>query len=739
MARSVLLLFVGALAGGAAIDIFYRPAGMENPVALGVTTGAVPQPIAEAAAPDSIAAGDPRADNPTSPTAVRVAAYLRALRATDVFDLETMIDFAAARPRSRARDLELKALLGRLAELDPQRAVDFAQSAYLETSLLVQAFEALARTDADAAIVEVASVTPPARQRKIALAVLKLIGNNEQGVARLAAALPTEDTASFEIDALLARAESNPVAALRDLIAVDRSGIQSLALSRLAEIAARKDPRAALAAADSIDDSNFRRSFQIQLLGGWAEIDPDSVFAYLETAESSLLSMSSSVFQAVARSDPDRLMAMIDRFPPAARNTAKSAVMQAVAESNPIDAISLLDTMPAGQEKERMLQRIAQSYGQQNPDLALAWVRSLTPPSDNAMRAVLQGIVRTDVDRAIDIMLTEFDNQDSAPSTSPTLGASLSFSMMFSQIASSGSEVARLADRLLESDNPQVSSMMSSVVTMWASRDSDAAMNWTLANADSLDSNVLASMAQRIAAENLDLAINALDRLSAEQRAGWINGLASQMARQDVNQAIGFIERYRGQPGYQNAFATVVGEMARIDPVRAAGMLRNEPASSTSMSAVFAISREWANRDPAAAGRWAVDEIGDDQMRTMAINNIASMWAQRDGEAAERWIFGLARGSERDAAVDGYLSAAAQVGQFKPSLLEAYSSDEAGQRGASLVIIRMGRTDPEQAKRLAERYISDPAIRAQTQESLAGIGAVGSGIFISNGDILVLQ
>jgi hypothetical protein len=264
-------------------------------------------------------------------------------------------------------------------------------------------------------------------------------------------------------------------------------------------------------------------------------------------------------------------------------------------------------------------------------------------------------------------------------------------------------------------------------------------MNWTLANAESLDSNALAGMAQRMAAENLDLAINTLDRLSAEQRAGWINGLASQMARQDVNQAIGFIERYRGQPGYQDAFATVVGEMARIDPVRAAGMLRNEPASSTNMSAVFAISREWANRDPAAAGRWAVDEIGDDQMRTMAINNIASMWAQRDGEAAERWIFGLARGSERDAAVDGYLSAAAQVGQFKPSLLEAYSSDEAGQRGASRAIIRMGRTDPEQAKRLAERYISDPAIRAQTQESLAGISTVGSGIFISNGNIIFRQ
>jgi hypothetical protein len=246
-------------------------------------------------------------------------------------------------------------------------------------------------------------------------------------------------------------------------------------------------------------------------------------------------------------------------------------------------------------------------------------------------------------------------------------------------------------------------------------------------------------MAQRIAGEDLDLAISALDRLSAEQRAGWLSGLASQMARQDVNRAIGFIERYRGQPGYQDAFGSVVSEMARIDPVRAAGMLRNEPAGSANSSAVFAISREWANRDPAAAGRWAIDEIGDEQMRTNAITNIASAWAQRDGEAAERWIFGLASGSARDAAANGYLSAAAQVGQFRPSLLEAYSSDEAGQLGASRAIIQLGRTDPEQAKQLAEQYISDPAIRAQTQEGLARAGTVSSGIFISNGNVIFLQ
>jgi hypothetical protein len=685
------------MAGGAAVCFFYRPAA------------------------------------PLDPPAMRASA--EAASAADAIDLESMIDFAAAAPKSRARDLETQALLGRLAELDPHRAVDFALSAYLDTSLLAQAFVALATSDADAAIVRLSSVTPAPKQRRIALAVLEVIGNDEHGVLRLAAALPVEDETSFEIDALLARAESDPLGAFKTMIDLDRAMLQSLILPRLANVVARRDPIGALALADSIDDPNVRRSFQLSVLTAWGETNPTGVFEFLDSADSALLVVSSAVFPALAESDADRLLAMLERFPPSVRNDAKSAVMQTIAARDPVEAIAMLDTIPPGQERQRMLQVIAQAYGRVNPDLALAWVKSLTPPSDDAMRAVLQGIAATDVDRAIDVMFAELDQQRLGPAGN-AIPLSSSFSMMLSLMSRNGADVSRFADRLLAAEGPEVSPMMSSVVSIWAQRDGEAALSWTLANASQLDNSVLRSLSQRIANENIDLATATLGRLPADKRAAWIEGLAARLVAQDVDQAVGFLERYRGQPGYDQAYGTVLSQIALNDPVRAAGMLRNAPESSENRSAIFAISREWAARDPAAAGRWAMDSIRDAELQSSAIGNIASTWAQRDAAAAERWIFSMTSGQARDAAVNGYLGAAAQVGQFQPRLLEAFSSEAAAQRGASNAIVQIGRTDPEEARRLLALYVTDPAVRAQAEASLARGDAVGSGIYISNGNVI---
>jgi hypothetical protein len=722
MARSILLLLSGAIAGAAIIySVFGQgSAGFES------------------VSPEPVESGN--AIGAARVTQARIAVYQQTMQATDTFDLESMIGFAAAAPRSHSRDFELTALLGRLAELDPLRAADFAQSAFLETRLLVQAFEALAKVDPDTAIVKLSSVTPAARQRRIALAMLEIIGNDEQGVARLVAALPEEDEVSFEIDALLARAESDPLGTVRALLEIDRATIQSLTLASLAEIVAREDPRGALALAESIDDPNLRRSFQQSVLNAWSQTDTNGLFEFLETAEPALLASSFNVVQAVADSDPDRLLAMLDRFPPAARSAAMNAVTQAVAERDPIEAIAMLDTMTPGQDKENMLQIIAEAYGRDNPDLALAWVKSLTPRSDSAMRAVLQGIVQADVDRAIDIMIAELDEQRSGSyGIASSLTNPQSFSMTFSLLASSGAEVGRLVDRLLEVAGPQSSATMSSVVSLWASRDSNAALNWALANSDRLDALALRNVSRQIAEANLDLAISTLDRLPPEQRAGWLEGLVGRIVQQDVDQAISFVERYRGQPGFNEAFGAVLSQIAQTDPTRAAGMLRSAPDSNSTRTATFAIYRQWANRDPAGAARWAMNEIGDSQLRTTAINEIASTWAAQDSAAAERWIYSLTSGPTRDAAISGLLSTAALVGQFKPGLLDAYSSEAAGQRGASSAIVQVGRTDPDEAARLLDLYVTDPAIRVQAQEELARNSSVSAGIIVSGGNVIIRQ
>src|SRR5690606_368234 len=108
----------------------------------------------------------------------RIAVYARAAEASSSLEIESLIELALARPASRSRDLEVEALLARLAELDAPRAARFAQSHGLESRFLVPLYRVWAETDADAALDELSLLTPPFKQREIALEVLDVIGND---------------------------------------------------------------------------------------------------------------------------------------------------------------------------------------------------------------------------------------------------------------------------------------------------------------------------------------------------------------------------------------------------------------------------------------------------------------------------------------------------------------------------------------------------------------------------------
>jgi len=226
--------------------------------------------------------------------------------------------------------------------------------------------------------------------------------------------------------------------------------------------------------------------------------------------------------------------------------------------------------------------------------------------------------------------------------------------------------------------------------------------------------------------------------LPPSQRAAWVEGVVALMAQTDIGRAQGFLEQLRGQPGYEAAYGVVTQAMVRADPAAAARMLENAPSADAIRTASFVLAREWANRDPTAAGRWALG-LEDAEIQRGAINAVVSMWAQRDAAAAERWIFGIANGSQRDAAADGYIDAAAQAGRFEPRLLEAYSSTEKRQQGASRAIVTIGGSDPAQARRLLDTYVTDPAARARIEEQLArGVGS-GNAFQVTDQAIIVSQ
>src|SRR5690606_17117234 len=435
---------------------------------------------------DVAEAGGTTASTAPGYASARLAAYETAA-AADAFELETLIDAAARRPASRRRDMELGALLARLAELEPRRAAEVGQALRLETRFLVPVFTAWAAADADAAIAALGDVLEPAALRTLALAVLDTVGNDADNVARVASALPESDRTAFSIDALGERARRDPGGALAAAIALDNESARALALRTVADTVAAVDPLAALAAADAITDSNLRLAYTYGVIDRWATTDPAAVFAYLEAAPPGEIPASAALFSRIATSDPERLLAMVDRLQPAVRRIVKRSALQALAAPNPLDALARLESMPQGQERANVLESIAQAYGRQNPDAALAWAKAQPPSSRDAMSAVLRGIAEVDFDRALDLLIAE---AESAEANGRALTTSLPTAMLFPLVTTVGGgdrDYARVADRLVSVASPGIRAMMASTLSAWSQTDPENAVAWAIANAERLD------------------------------------------------------------------------------------------------------------------------------------------------------------------------------------------------------------------------------------------------------------
>jgi hypothetical protein len=390
-----------------------------------------------------------------------------------------------------------------------------------------------------------------------------------------------------------------------------------------------------------------------------------------------------------------------------------------------------------GSDRDLLLQTIARSWGEQNPELALAWVKGLSPPSETALVNVLQGVAATDFDRAIDLMIEELDSSNQIGA--PTFARIATLPLLLSITTTDSANLSRLLDRMLEKNDPRIQSMMSSAMSNWARNDPDAALDWALTHAGTLDANAFSQIGQQLAQSDIELAVNSLGRLQPEQRAGWLEGVLGQLAQTDINRAVSLLAQHRDTPGYENAYRAVVVSLARSDPPAAARMLQSAPsqvglADARITSAASTIAREWARRDPAAAARWAV-ALSDSNTQRISLNAIGQSWVQVDADEAGRWVATLASGPARDAALDGFISAAAQTGDFDATLLDGYSSSEARQRGATRAILQIGQFDRAEAERLIDATFADDTTRRQMHDQLDRMGAAGA--VISSGNVII--
>jgi hypothetical protein len=275
--------------------------------------------------------------------------------------------------------------------------------------------------------------------------------------------------------------------------------------------------------------------------------------------------------------------------------------------------------------------------------------------------------------------------------------------------------------RLLDTANTDI--VVDQAFSMWVQTDRDAATAWAFDHADRLDRDTMADLARDIAQADRASAERVLESLPPERRGNWLAGIAAELARADLDEAMAFVERYRGQPGYPEGLNAVLLGWASVDPVHAASLLAaaGQPPAG---EALVMITGSWVQLDPEAASAWAVG-LADEELRNRAVRAVVMSWGQGGGAAAgaRDWLLGLPRGPTRDAGLDMLLFAGpasgAAGGTLNPTVLDAYSSDTARQQGVGRAAVMIGRRNADAARQLVEAHITDPEIMQRTEELLA--------------------
>jgi hypothetical protein len=709
MQRALLALVVGAVAGIAATYVV-----LERTAAPGLGAGAAV--IAPERGSASVPAERRSRQTPAAPadTAERAALY-REVADADGAALARLIAQAAASPPSSARSYKLGVLLERYAELDAERAVEFARKIGMSADALAALYAQWAAGDPAGALAALGNVASPAAAIAIGRALLPVLGDDDYALRQVLAALPQGAENGMRIEAIADRAASDPATAFDRALALDDFGASRIALDRVGAVWGRTDPRAALESAETIDDIELRTTFQSEVLRAWAQLDSQGLLEHVIALDSGKQERLAVGLMEVARFDPERTLAIADRFPSSLRGAIQRAAVEALARTDPEGALERIRTLPLGPEQQFARQTLARVYGKRDPDAALAWARASA--DREAMLGVLSGIAVTDPSRAFDVA-----------ATLPTMDRGNAYLRIVGGAASDrDADFPALAERLLAAgDEPATANGMIQLVQMWQTRAPDRAAEWVVANGAHVPPGAFQVVGRYLAQNDPAGAERRLVQIPAEGRNAWLQGMAQGYAQSDAKAAVAWVDRLRNDPAYPAAASTIAQGLAGSDPQMGAALLdsvaeRGGVSPQTITIASNNVAAAWARTNPLAAAEWARGFA--DKSQVQLLGAVVQTWAGSDAAAARAWTLQMPAGGARDAALRPLLTSAGNG--VDTSLLPFFSGDAARQQAVVNAASQLARRDPAEARALVDRYVTRPELRTQADRILEAAGRGG--------------
>jgi len=654
------------------------------------------------------------AQRPASVTE-HLTAYAAAGAQTDLASLQQALRDVAATAASPERDLEIDAVLARVAELAPLQAVAWSRQLELDPPFIVAAYVLLAESDPQSAIAELSRIQSPMLRREVALALLEALPDEPTLADQIAGSFPAYDRGALTLHRLSWQAKSEPATAFREAAAMADASLRDEALVAVAETWARQDPYGALGQADGLGDANTSRRLRSIIYATWAEADPGAFASYLESGAGFQDEMISGV-QYLAASDPERLVRIAGGVGGMLGPQVAALAYGALAERDPAAAQARVAALAPGQSRDTAIQAVGSALARIDPDAALDWARNLSPPAPNALQSIVLTVATTHPQRAIEML------------DSPELGAqsSLLFAVVTSTLVREPEQAARLANQLAARDDIQSVSMLQNLVGSWVREDPEPALDWILRNGASVDAAAISGAAQSMASVDPQAAAAWLERVPSQHRDTWITQVAGPYGRYDPTGAATWLAQFQGQPVYDRAMRDVIVSASQSDPRLAADLL-TRVVPDVQRTTAGRITSLWVQQEPAAAMDWA-GSLGDEQARSVALVSGVSQWANSDFSAARRWALAQRSSETRDQALLLLVQQAAGKGNFDRDLIDAIGSEP--QRRASLqaAITQLSRTDPEQARELLDSDIVDTNTRRGIEAQIERLSQVEAGI-----------
>ncbi len=401
------------------------------------------------------------------------------------------------------------------------------------------------------------------------------------------------------------------------------------------------------------------------LVARWAELDPDGALAWVQTLSNGRTreSMISAFFGTIGLTNPGKGLAQLMEFlkdpnnrqsfgayqffvgwseidhvaaargalsleSAGARNTGLRQAMARWAEKDGVSALAFFRQLPDKSDSIQIGMQLFRAWGARNPSEALSFALSFPEglERNNFVSQVFEGAATNDPEAAIRLI-------DGLP---PGARQQQAIGSMIESLPDRNPELA--ADLILRLPATSQGRYAEKVAQGLAGLGLDAVAEWMkkLGSDEAREMSVTAVI-RALGNSDPRRTLDFVEMSGVKVGDGFWTGPLRTWALKEPEEALSWAQARTDERRRGVAMATVIGEMATTDPLRAVELTIESLDPAAQERALPAVARHWATRDPIAAANW-LQQFPHGALRDAAAGGFISGLSTKDPPAAAQWI-----------------------------------------------------------------------------------------------------